>query len=251
MRADGRAPDHLRQYAIEPGFIRTSLGSALITAGRTRVICTANVEAKAPSWLRSGGWVTAQYAMLPGATQPRGRREPGGRGKEIQRLIGRSLRAAVDLSALVDATREQSPLSIMIDCDVIEADGGTRTASITGGYVALVLAVTALRQQGRLQRDPLQAPVSAVSVGLVETAGEVIPVLDLPYEEDSRAHADVNVVMQGAGGLVEVQGTGERGSFTTAQLARMLELAAGGCDRLFALQSDAIKRATTTSGGAA
>ncbi len=250
MRADGRAPDQLRHYAIEPGFIRTSLGSALITAGRTRVICTANVEPKAPSWLRSGGWVTAQYAMLPGATQPRGRRDSGGRGKEIQRLIGRSLRAGVDLSALVDVTRDETPISIMIDCDVIEADGGTRTASITGGYVALVLAVTALRRQGRLRRDPLGEPVSAVSVGLVETAGEVIPVLDLPYEEDSRAHADVNVVMQGADGLVEVQGTGERGSFSTAQLARMLELAGGGCDHLFALQSAAIQTAAATGGAA-
>ncbi|MCA9717593.1 MAG: ribonuclease PH [Myxococcales bacterium] len=250
MRADGRSPEQLRRYTIEPGFIRASLGSALISAGRTRVICTANLEAKPPGWLKSGGWVTAEYSMLPGATRPRGRRDPGGRGKEIQRLIGRSLRAAVNLSALVDDAQAQ-PLSLIIDCDVIEADGGTRTASITGGYVALALAVASLRRQGRLQRSPLSGAVAAVSVGLVALGADAppSPVLDLPYEEDSRAHADVNIVMRAGGGLIEVQGTAENGTFDRAELSRMLDLATAGCNQLFALQSDAIERGLASASG--
>lgn len=241
MRADGRRPEELRPYSITPGFIGQALGSALISAGRTRVICTASLEAQTPKWLKSGGWVTAEYSMLPGATRPRGRRDPGGRGKEIQRLIGRSLRACVDLPRLVGGDR---PLSIVCDCDVIEADGGTRTASITGAYVAMVLAFRRLQAEGLLDALPLRAPLAAVSVGMVAIgeAKATLPVLDLPYEEDSRASVDLNVVMLGDG-LVEVQGTGEDGVFSRTDLARMLDLAEAGCKRLFDLQSEVLEAA--------
>lgn len=240
MRSDGRAVDELRAFSIEPGFIGQSLGSALVTAGRTRVICTANLDARTPSWLRDGGWVTAQYAMLPGATSPRGRRDPGGRGKEIQRLIGRSLRACVALPKLV--TPDGSPLSIVCDCDVIEADGGTRTASITGGYVALALAIRNLLADGRLAQNPIRAAISAVSVGTVKLGGAdtATPVLDLPYEEDSRADVDLNVVMLAGGGLVEVQGTGEHGCFSRSELNAMLDLAEKGCRLLHDKQAAAL-----------
>jgi len=241
MRADGRRPEELRTYSITPGFIGQALGSALISAGRTRVICTASLEAQTPKWLKAGGWVTAEYSMLPGATQPRGRRDPGGRGKEIQRLIGRSLRACVDLPRLVGGAR---PLSIVCDCDVIEADGGTRTASITGAYVAMVLAFRRLQAEGLLETLPLRGPLAAVSVGMVAIgeAGAVEPVLDLPYEEDCRASVDLNVVMLGDG-LVEVQGTGEDGVFSRTDLTRMLDLAEVGCKRLVDLQREVLEAA--------
>ncbi|MBL8976338.1 MAG: ribonuclease PH [Myxococcales bacterium] len=238
MRSDGRTPDELRPFSIEAGFIGSALGSALVTAGRTRVICTASQEARAPAWLKEGGWVTAEYAMLPGSVHPRGRREAGGREKEIQRLIGRSLRAAVDLAGLVGAA---GPISLVVDCDVIEADGGTRTAAITGGYVALALAVQALVRNGALARAPALRPVAAVSVGIVTgTDGVARPVLDLPYVEDSRAAVDLNVVMLASGGLIEVQGTGERASFSRAELDAMLDLAERGVLRLAEVQRAAL-----------
>lgn len=240
MRSYDRSPKQLRPCSIEPGFITQALGSALISTGRTRVICTASVEQRAPSWLRSGGWVTAQYAMLPGATTPRGRRDAGGRGKEIQRLIGRSLRACVELPKLVDP--EGEPLSIVCDCDVIEADGGTRTASITGAYVALQIALGKLRDSGRLEADVVRSPVAAVSVGLVHGDGNAQPlaVVDLDYVEDSAAVVDLNVVGLASGGLVEVQGTGEDGTFSRAQLNEMLDLAESGIAELHIAQREAI-----------
>jgi len=240
MRSDGRTPDRLRPCSIEPGFIGTALGSALVATGGTRVICTASLEPRAPSWLTRGGWVTAEYAMLPASVRPRGRRESGGREKEIQRLIGRSLRAAVDRDALVGVN---GPLALTIDCDVIEADGGTRTASITGGYVALVLALGALVRQGVLPALPKLMPVAAVSVGLVALAdGPPVPMLDLCYVEDSRAAVDLNVVMLEGGGLVEVQGTAERGSFSRDELNAMLGLAEQGIRQLRELQEAALAR---------
>ncbi len=240
MRIDGRSPNELRPWSIEPDFIPQALGSALVTAGRTRVICTANLEPKPPGWLEAGGWVTAQYAMLPGATRPRGSRDPGGRGKEIQRLIGRSLRAAVDLAALRGPT---GPLSLICDCDVIEADGGTRTAAITGAYVALVQALHRLREQRGLADLPLLHPVAAVSVGMAEPGGAGAPVamLDLCYHEDARAHVDLNLVTLHDGGIVEVQGTAERGTFGRAGLDQMLQLGSSGLQQIFAIQAAALR----------
>lgn len=243
MRIDRRALDTLRPVVIEPGFITSAPGSALITTGRTRVICTASVEERPPKWLTGGGWVTAEYAMLPGATHTRGSRDPGGRGKEIQRLIGRSLRASVDLAAMAGP---EGGISIVCDCDVIEADGGTRTAAITGAYVALALAIRGLLAAGRLVRDPTIAPVAAVSVGLVpaEGTGERVAMLDLCYHEDSRAIVDCNVVACGRGeasGLVEVQGTGEGGPFSRAELEVMLDLAGRGIAELMVEQARALQ----------
>jgi ribonuclease PH len=242
VRSDGRDLDELRPCTVEPGYVGQALGSALVTTGGTRVICTASAESRVPSWLAQGGWVTAQYAMLPGATRPRGSRDPGGRGKEIQRLIGRALRAAVDLRAL-DGPR--GPISLVCDCDVIEADGGTRTASVVGAYVALRLALSDLERQGFLVRDPVRAAVTAVSVGLVppEGGGDPVAMLDLCYEEDSRAHVDLNVVRLVTGGIVEVQGGAERGSFSRAELDALLDLAGVGLDRLAAIQSAALGQA--------
>lgn len=239
MRADGRTFDQLRPCTIHPGFTRNALGSALIEAGNTRVICTASVESRAPSWLDSGGWVTAQYSMLPGATHPRGRRDPGGRGKEIMRLIGRSLRAAVALDRLVDTSGDA--VSVVCDCDVIDADGGTRTASITGAYVALALAMSRLVEQGRLAASPIVTPVAAVSVGIIPHAGTSVPMLDLPYVEDSAAEVDLNVVKLGTGGLAEVQGTAEGRAFSREQLGAMLDLADAGIESLFAVQRAALE----------
>ena len=239
MRQDGRQFDELRPVTIEAGFIASALGSVLIATGRTRVICTASVEARPPAWLTSGGWVTAEYAMLPGAVRPRGRREPDGRAKEIQRLIGRSLRAAVDLRQLVGP---QGPIALTIDCDVIEADGGTRTAAITGGMVALALALRRLAAEGSLAASPLRGLVSAVSVGLCQTGGSPAALLDLAYVEDSGAIVDLNVVMLD-GGLVEIQGTGERGCFDRSALGTMLDLAERGIAGLQAAQRGALARA--------
>jgi ribonuclease PH len=238
MRADQRALDELRPCSIEPDFIKSALGSALVQTGGTRVICTASLEPRPPAWLTGGGWVTAQYAMLPGATSPRGQRDPGGRGKEIQRLIGRALRACVDLPRLV--TPEGTALSLVCDCDVIEADGGTRTASVTGGFVALARALGKLRAEGRLAEDPVRAAVAAVSVGIVATPEGAVEMLDLCYEEDRDAVVDLNVVQLEDGGLVEVQGTGEHGAFSRTQLAAMLDLAEAGIARLYRHQKAAI-----------
>lgn len=239
MRADQRAHDQLRPCLIEPGFIKSALGSALIQTGGTRVICTASLEDRPPPWLSGGGWVTAQYAMLPGATSPRGRRDPGGRGKEIQRLIGRALRACVELPRLV--APDGGALSIVCDCDVIEADGGTRTASITGAFVALSQALARLRAAGRLEGDPVRSPVAAVSVGLVaEADAGAVAMLDLCYEEDRDAIVDLNVVQLATGGLVEVQGTGEHGEFSRAQLGAMLDLAETGIGRLLQVQREVL-----------
>lgn len=250
-RIDARKPEQLRSTSLLPGFTAPALGSVLIATGKTRVLCTASLEPRTPAWLQHGGWITAEYSMLPGATNPRGRRDAGGRGKEIQRLIGRSLRAAVALDKLVGP---DGGLSIICDCDVIEADGGTRTASITGAWVALEIALRKLVASGRLAVHPGQGPIAAVSVGLVEPAApgsEPQALLDLCYVEDSRAVVDLNVVMRGPAldrpdgrpGLIEVQGTGERGDFSRPQLDRMLDLAEAGIIELMAAQQAALTEA--------
>jgi len=237
VRKDGRNDDQLRDVKITRGFQQWPAGSVLIEFGNTKVLCAASVSEGVPRW-RAGsglGWVTAEYAMLPSATHDRSDRESvkgrvGGRTHEISRLIGRALRACIDLSALGENT-------IQLDCDVIQADGGTRTAAITGGYVALADAVTWLAAAGRLaDPQPLSAMVSAVSVGVVD--GRVR--LDLPYEEDSRAEVDMNVVATDAGTLIEVQGTGEGATFTRSTLDKMLDLAQQGCAELTRLQSAAL-----------
>lgn len=228
-RHDGRRSDELRPVEIATGFQRFAEGSALIKTGSTWVLCAASVEERVPSFLagRGTGWITAEYAMLPRSTHTRSGRVAGGRGKEIQRLIGRALRAAVDLDALGER-------AITIDCDVLQADGGTRVASITGGYVALALALERLAEDGLLAdvAAVLREPVAAVSVGIID--GE--PCLDLPYAEDVNAAVDMNVVMTESGQLVEVQGTGEHGTFSRAELDRMLDLASQGIERLCAIQ---------------
>jgi ribonuclease PH len=234
MRPDGRRADELRPLSITPDWLRDPEGSALIKAGNTWVICTASVEEKVPPFLRDSGkgWVTAEYAMLPRATNTRSGRAPGGRGKEIERLIGRSLRAAIDLKAL-------GARSITIDCDVLQADGGTRTAAITAGWVALALACRRLVGRKLLARSPMLGPLAAVSVGIVE--GEAR--LDLPYAEDSVADVDMNIVIADANRLVEVQGTAEQGTFDRAQLNRLLDLAEGGVRQLIDAQRGALELA--------
>jgi ribonuclease PH len=232
-RPDGRANDQLRPIAIETGFQKYAEGSALVRAGDTWVLCAASVDEGVPSFLadRGVGWVTAEYAMLPRATHTRSGRTPGGRGKEIQRLIGRALRAAVDTSAL-------GPRTITVDCDVLQADGGTRVASITGAYVAVALAARSLERRGLLASGArvMREPVAAVSVGIVD--GE--PRLDLPYAEDSRAEVDMNVVMTRSGRLVEVQGTAEREPFSRAELDALLDLAQRGIAVLCDAQEKAL-----------
>jgi len=228
MRFDGRRPDQLRALDIVPNFQKHAEGSALIKLGDTWVLCAASVENGVPPFLtgKNQGWLTAEYAMLPRSTHTRSKRDPGGRGKEIQRLIGRSLRAAVDLSRLGERT-------IAVDCDVLSADGGTRVASITGAWVALALAIQKLVKTGALpDLGALKPPVAAVSVGIV--AGEVV--LDLPYLEDSKADVDMNVVGDEAGKLIEVQGTAEHGTFDRRQLDAMLDLASTGIRELAAAQ---------------
>jgi ribonuclease PH len=234
-RSYERPSDGLRPTTIEPGFVRTATGSALITMGETRVICTASAQDGVPKWLigRNRGWVTAEYGMLPASTGDRKQRDItkgrlDGRSVEIQRLIGRSLRGIVDFTALGENT-------IYLDCDVLQADGGTRCASITGAYVALALACEALREAGRVERSPLTGSVAAVSCGIVEG----VPLLDLDYSEDSVAEVDANVVMTGDGGLIEVQATAERTPLSRAHLDDLLALAAKGIDELRALQLDA------------
>ena len=235
-RAGGRGPGELRPVAIEPGYLRHAEGSALISVGDTRVLCSASVEQGVPPFLRGSGsgWLTAEYGMLPRATHTRGGREAAlgrqsGRTQEIQRLVGRSLRAAIDLDRLGERT-------IRIDCDVLQADGGTRTASVTGGWVALRLAVEQLRRGRALAASPLLTQVAAVSVGL--RRGRLL--LDLDYDEDSTAGADVNVVMLGTGRFVEVQGTAEGEAFTREDLAGVLEMAAAGIAELFEAQRGAL-----------
>jgi ribonuclease PH len=238
-RADGRRPNELRRVRIRPGFLRHAEGSVLIEMGGTRVVCTASVEERVPPFLKNTGkgWVTAEYGMLPRSTHTRMEREAsrgklGGRTHEIQRLIGRSLRAVIDLERLGER-------SVLIDCDVLEADGGTRTASITGAYVALVLAVRGLRHAGLLVRDPIRGAVAAVSVGIVGGT----PCLDLCYEEDSKADVDMNFVMTNRGRYVEIQGTAEAVPFAKAEADRMATLAWGGIRRLLAAQQAALGRA--------
>jgi ribonuclease PH len=238
-RADGRDPDELRPVEIELDFIPSASGSALFTIGSTRLICTAMVEESVPPWMRGRGtgWVTSEYGMLPGSTSERKSRDASrgrvdGRTVEIQRLVGRSLRSVVDFKRLGERTA-------WIDCDVIQADGGTRCAAICGGYVALHLALSRLVGKGMLERVPLRDSVAAVSVGIV--GGE--PRLDLPYEEDSRAEVDMNVVMTGSGELIEVQATAERTPFGRASLDRLLELAAGGIDTIGRAQARALQEA--------
>jgi len=231
MRFDGRRSDQLRPLEIVPGFQKHAEGSALIKLGDTWVLCAASVENGVPPFLtgKNQGWLTAEYAMLPRSTHTRSKRDPGGRGKEIQRLIGRSLRAAVDLSRLGERT-------IAVDCDVLSADGGTRVASITGAWVALALAIQKLAKSGALSDlGALKPPVAAVSVGIVN--GEVV--LDLPYVEDSKAEVDMNVVGDESGKLIEVQGTAEHGTFDRRQLDAMLDLASAGIRQLAAAQRKA------------
>jgi ribonuclease PH len=233
MRDDGRRADQMRPITIETGYQSYPDGSVLITCGMTKVICSAYAEAGVPRWMAGTGqgWVTAEYAMLPGAGQTRTRRErnAGGRSQEIQRLIGRSLRAVTDLRGLGDQT-------IQIDCDVLQADGGTRTASITGAYVALVLALARLRGMGLVNGLPVSDFLTAISCGVVD--GE--PRLDLHYSEDSRAEVDMNVVMTGRGHLVEVQGTAEGEPYERTTLNRLIDLAEKGCGELMALQKQAL-----------
>ncbi len=235
VRVDGRAADELRPVVMTPGYTEYAEGSVLIEMGRTRVLCNATAEDQVPRWLygQNQGWVTAEYALLPRATRERTPRETGGLGgrtQEIRRLIGRSLRAAVDLTKLGERT-------IIVDCDVIQADGGTRTASITGGYVALVLALHKLIATNVVSRHVLRTPVAAVSVGLLD--GQ--PLLDLCYAEDTVADVDLNVVMTHRGEYVEVQGTAEGKPFDRAMLSQLLDLAEKGIGELFVLQRKALR----------
>ena len=236
LRPSGRRPDQLRPVGFTRRYTRHAEGSVLVEFGHTIVLCTASVDERVPQFLRGTGrgWVTAEYGMLPRATHTRSGREAvrgkqGGRTQEIQRLIGRSLRAVTDLSALGEMT-------VTLDCDVLQADGGTRTASITGAYVALVDAVRAIRSRGRLRADPIHGQVAAVSVGIYK--GE--PVLDLDYAEDSEAETDMNVVMNEAGAFIEVQGTAEGHAFRREELDQMLGLASTGTRELIGLQREAL-----------
>ncbi len=239
-REDGRAHDELRPVTMQTGFTDVPLGSVLIKSGRTTVLCTASVEERVPRWMRGQdgperGWMTAQYSMLPGSTSPRGRRERrsvGGRTQEIQRLIGRSMRAIANLEALGERT-------ITLDCDVLQADGGTRTASITGGFVALAIACSELLKAGEIEEFPLTRSVAAISCGVV--GGETL--LDLPYVEDSAADVDMNVIMTGDDRLIEVQGTGEEATFTRQELNALLDLASKGVTELTAMQKEAVEHA--------
>ena len=239
-RSYARTPSELRPTTIEPGFVRTATGSALISMGETRVICTASAQASVPRWLAGSGrgWVTAEYGMLPASTGERKPRDISkgrldGRSVEIQRLIGRSLRGVVDFEALGER-------SIYIDCDVLQADGGTRCASITGGMVALALACQRLVEAGELARVPLTGTVAAISCGIVDGTA----LLDLDYSEDSTAEVDANVVMTGTGGLIEVQATAERTPLSRAHLDDLLAMAAGGIEQLRALQEAAVGAGT-------
>lgn len=235
-RTDGRTVDELRAVRITPGYLPYAEGSVLIEMGQTRVICSASLEDRVPPFLRNSGkgWVTAEYAMLPRATQQRTQREvsrgrPSGRTHEIQRLIGRSLRAIADMNALGERT-------LTMDCDVLQADGGTRTAAITGAYVAFALAGQRLQRSGKLNRSLIANEVAAVSVGIVDG----VPLLDLKYDEDSRADVDMNIICTGDGRFIEVQGTAEREPFTTEQMTQLLALARKGIEQLILVQREAL-----------
>jgi ribonuclease PH len=236
LRSYDRTPGDLRPTTIQPHFVKPAAGSALITQGETRVICTASVQESVPRWMagKGRGWVTAEYGMLPASTGDRKARDISkgrldGRSVEIQRLIGRSIRGVVDFEALGERT-------IYLDCDVLTADGGTRCASITGAFVALDLAIRRLIEEGKLERSPLTGSVAAISCGIVGG----VPLLDLDYSEDSTAEVDANVVMTGDGGLIEVQATAERTPLSRAHLDELLALAAGGIQALRAVQAHAV-----------
>ncbi len=238
MRPSGRAPDEMRALSFETGFTKHAEGSCLVSFGDTRVLCTASIEQRIPPWLRGKGegWVTGEYSMLPRATHTRGDREAArgkqsGRTQEIQRLIGRSLRAVVDLKKLGER-------QITLDCDVIQADGGTRTAAISGAWVALRIAVDGLIKAGTLVDDPITAQVAAVSCGIHQGT----PVLDLDYVEDSAADADANFVLISGGRIAEVQATAEGATYDEEGLLRLLRLARMGCDRIFAVQMEAARK---------
>ena len=242
MRPDGRQPDELRPITFERDYTEMTPGSCLVTFGRTRVLCTASIDEDVPRWMRGrgSGWVTAEYSMLPGASPERIRREvkdgrPSGRTQEIQRLIGRSLRSVCDMRVLGER-------QILVDCDVLQADGGTRTASICGGYIALHDALTRLVQQGSLAAHPLTAFCGAISVGIVDGT----PVLDLPYVEDVRAEVDMNVVMTSDERFVEVQGTAEGMPFTRGELDSMLALAEQGIREIIELQREMVAEPPAT-----
>jgi ribonuclease PH len=235
-RSYDRAPHDLRPTTIQPDFVRPAAGSALISQGETRVICTASVQESVPKWMagKGRGWVTAEYGMLPASTGDRKARDISkgrldGRSVEIQRLIGRSIRGVIDFDALGERT-------IYLDCDVLTADGGTRCASITGAFVALDLATRRLLEDGRIERSPLTGSVAAISCGIVGG----VALLDLDYSEDSTAEVDANVVMTGEGGLIEVQATAERTPLSRAHLDELLALAAGGIEQLRAVQAQAV-----------
>ncbi|MEE4206361.1 MAG: ribonuclease PH [Erythrobacter sp.] len=237
MRPSSRAPDQMRAITIETGFTKHAEGSCLIGFGDTKVLCTASVERNVPPWMRGKGegWVTGEYSMLPRATHTRGSREAArgkqsGRTQEIQRLIGRSLRAVVDLKKLGER-------QVTLDCDVIQADGGTRTAAISGAWVALRLAVDGMIKAGEIKEDPIAAQVAAVSCGIYKGT----PVLDLDYDEDSSADADANFVLIDGGKIAEVQATAEGATYDEEGLLRLLRLARMGCDEIFAAQRDAVK----------
>ena len=234
VRIDGRSPAALRPVQFQANFQVAPAGAVLVSFGGTRVLCAVSVDKGVPSWMKAqgatGGWLTAEYRMLPGATSPRQGRKENGRSTEIQRLVGRSLRAVVDLEKL-------SELTVTVDCDVLDADGGTRCAAITGASVALELAFQKLLREGRIAQNPLRSQVAAVSVGIV--AGQ--PLLDLSYPEDSAAEVDMNVVMTAEDRLVEVQGTGEEATFSRRQMGEMLDLAEAGMRELFAAQRRALQ----------
>lgn len=237
-RNDGRKTDELRPVRLTPGYLPHAEGSALIEMGQTRVICSASVEERVPPFLRGRGqgWVTAEYAMLPRATLQRTQREtgrggPSGRTHEIQRLIGRSLRAVVDMSILGERT-------ITLDCDVLQADGGTRTASITGAYVAFMLACRHLMKVGRISRLPIRSEVAAISVGILDGT----PLLDLNYVEDSRAEVDMNVICAGDGRFIEVQGTAEREPFSREAMDKLMDLARVGIEQLVKIQKEVLEK---------
>ncbi len=239
MRPSGREPAQMRELRFLPDFTKHAEGSVLAAFGDTQVLCTASIEERVPAWMRNTGrgWVTGEYGMLPRSTHTRSGREAargkqGGRTLEIQRLIGRSLRAVTDLEALGE-------VSITLDCDVIQADGGTRTASISGAYVALAIAVHRLTRAGKIRKDPLHGQVAAVSVGIYKG----VPVLDLDYDEDSEAETDMNIVMNEAGHFIEVQGTAEGHAFTEQEFSAMIGLARSGIEEIIVAQNEAIASA--------
>jgi ribonuclease PH len=235
-RHDGRQVDELRPISFQRDFTEFAAGSVLVTFGRTKVLCTASIDESVPRWMKGKGegWVTAEYSMLPGSTDDRVRREvkegrPSGRTQEIQRLIGRSLRSVCDMAKLGER-------QVIVDCDVLQADGGTRTASICGGYVALHDALSRVVQRGAISSHPLTEACAAISVGIIDG----VPMLDLPYVEDSRAEVDMNVVMTESGRFIEVQGTAEGQAFARDGLDRLLDLAQGGIRQITALQAEAL-----------